>query len=151
MRRRVARGDGEAQRGPPAGGANGGEAATENAARQRDEGEAAAGPVGITVIATPASVDSELPSNLAILPSRVAVLYPGMLLPFLVSAQPWVRLLREAGSARQPIGLFLQRAPAAAVTELSAMYPLGTAANIVRLLKLPDGSLQVLLQGAARI
>ena len=74
-----------------------------------------------------------------------------MLLPFLVSAQPWVRLLSDAVSARQPIGLFLQRDPTAVVTELSALHQVGTAANIVRLLKLPDGSLQVLLLGAARI
>jgi len=107
--------------------------------------------VAISAIATPAAGEPELPSNMAILPSRVAVLYPGMLLPFLVSAQPWIQLLSEAVSARQPIGLFLQREPAAVATELSALYEVGTAANIVRLLKLPDGSLQVLLQGAARI
>ena len=93
----------------------------------------------------------ELPSNLAILPSRDAVLYPGMLLPFQVSDQQWVRLLSDAVSARQPVGLFLQRDPTADVTELAELHQIGTAANIVRLLKLPDGSLQVLLQGAARI
>jgi ATP-dependent Lon protease len=87
----------------------------------------------------------ELPSNLAILPSRDAVLYPGMLLPLQVSDPQAVRLLSEAVSARQPIGLSLQLDPQ---SELSKV---GTVANIVRLLKLPDGSLQVLLQGAARI
>ncbi|MGI9149639.1 MAG: endopeptidase La [Chloroflexota bacterium] len=102
-------------------------------------------------IAAAATGDAELPSNLAILPSRVAVLYPGMLLPFLVSDQPWVQLLSDAVSARQPIGLFLQRDPAAVVSDPAALHPVGTAANVVRLLKLPDGSLQVLLQGAARI
>ena len=132
--------------------AGGDERAPEDpAAPPASDGESAPPAIGITAIATPASADPELPSNLAILPSRVAVLYPGMLLPFLVSAQPWVRLLSDAVSARQPIGLFLQRDPAAVVTDLSALYQLGTAANIVRLLKLPDGSLQVLLQGAARI
>jgi len=87
----------------------------------------------------------ELPSNLAVLPSRDAVLYPSMLLPLQVSEHPWVQLLNEAVSVRQPVGLFLQPTPDA------QMRTVGTAANIVRLLKLPDGSLQVLLQGAARI
>jgi ATP-dependent Lon protease len=93
----------------------------------------------------------ELPPNLAILPSRDAVLYPGMLLPMQASDPQWIRLLSDAVSARQPIGLVLQRDPSAQTTDLSQLHPVGTAANIVRLLKLPDGSLQVLLQGAARI
>src|SRR6266542_3413711 len=89
--------------------------------------------------------DLELPSNVAILPSRDAVLYPGMLLPLQVGDPQAVRLLSEAVSARQPIGLFLQPEPQADLSKV------GTVANIVRLLKLPDSSLQVLLQGAARI
>ncbi len=91
------------------------------------------------------AAEPELPPNLAILPSRDAVLYPGMLLPLQITEQPWIQLLNDSVSARQPIGLFLQTAPDA------ELHKVGTAANIVRLLKLPDGSLQVLLQGAARI
>ena len=53
--------------------------------------------------------DLELPSSLAILPSRDAVLYPSMLLPMQVSQPRWVRLLSEVVSSRQPVGLFLQR------------------------------------------
>ncbi|MBV9359588.1 MAG: LON peptidase substrate-binding domain-containing protein, partial [Chloroflexi bacterium] len=96
----------------------------------------------------------ELPSDLAILPVREAVLYPGMLLPMQLSEPHWVQLLSDAASARQPIGLFLQRgaeSPAPEAVELSDLAPVGTAASMVRLLKLPDGALQVLLQGMARI
>ncbi len=96
----------------------------------------------------------ELPSDLAILPGREAVLYPGMLLPMQVSEPHWVQLLSDAASARQPIGLFLQHGaetPAPEALELANLAPVGTAASIVRLLKLPDGALQVLLQGMARI
>jgi ATP-dependent Lon protease len=93
----------------------------------------------------------ELPPNLAILPSRDAVLFPGMLLPLQTSDQQWIRLLSDAVSAHQPIGLVLQREPSTESREFSNLHEIGTAANIVRLLKLPDGSLQVLLQGAARI
>ena len=75
-----------------------------------------------------------------------------MLLPIAGAEQRWVRLLSDAVSARQPIGLFLQRdAEHAGHPDLASCTTIGTAANIVRLLKLPDGSLQVLLQGAARI
>src|SRR6266542_2378218 len=76
--------------------------------------------------------DLELPSNVAILPSRDAVLYPGMLLPLQVGDPQAVRLLSEAVSARQPIGLFLQPEPQADLSKV------GTVANIVRLPNLPD-------------
>src|SRR5919204_2666593 len=101
--------------------------------------------------ARPPDPEPELPNNVGILPSRDAVLYPGMLLPLQVSDQRWVRLLSDAASARQPIGLFLQRDPQAEAKQASDLFSIGTAANIVRLLKLPDGSLQVLLLGLARI
>jgi ATP-dependent Lon protease len=108
--------------------------------------------VMVPSLSTEAPPDLDLPSNLAILPSRDAVLYPGMLLPFQVADPQWVRLLSDAVSARQPIGLSLQRDPSAQqITSLNALHEVGTAANIVRLLKLPDSTLQVLLQGAARI
>jgi ATP-dependent Lon protease len=93
----------------------------------------------------------ELPPNLAILPSRDGVLYPGMLMPLQASDQQWVQLISDAVSSRQPIGLVLLREPTGDSGDFANLYSVGTAANIVRLLKLPDGSLQVLLQGAARI
>ena len=105
----------------------------------------------VPVIRGPARPDFELPDNLAILPSRDAVLFPGMLLPMQTSDQQWIRLLNDAVSAHQPIGLFLQREPSSEGREFSNLRQRGTAANVVRLLKLPDGSLQVLLQGVARI
>jgi ATP-dependent Lon protease len=128
-------------------------AATEPAQRTAVEQppEREAQPVVVPVLGSSAQPEIELPPELAILPSRDSVLYPGMLLPMQASDQQWVRLLSDAVSARQPIGIALLKEPAADPNSLASMYPIGTAANIVRLLKLPDGSLQVLLQGAARI
>src|SRR5438105_5743015 len=108
-------------------------------------------PIAVPVPSENETRDPDLPSNLPILPSRDAVLYPGMLLPLQATDQRWVRLLNDAVSARQPVAITLQRDPAEEVVDLSRLYPIGTAANIVRLLKLPDGSLQVLLQGLARV
>ncbi len=109
-------------------------------------------PVVIPAAVGPATPpELELPPNLAILPSRDGVLYPGMLMPLQASDQQWVQLISDAVSSRQPIGLVLLREPTADSNDFANLYPVGTAANIVRLLKLPDGSLQVLLQGASRI
>jgi ATP-dependent Lon protease len=110
--------------------------------------------VAVPTLSDPGSASGpeiDLPRNLSILPARDAVLYPGMLLPMQASDQQWVRLLSEAVSARQPIGIVLLKDPAADTSNYENLHRIGTAANIVRLLKLPDGSLQVLLQGSARI
>jgi ATP-dependent Lon protease len=111
-------------------------------------------PIVVPTLSTPADASSneiDLPRNLAILPARDAVLYPGMLMPMQASDQQWVRLLSDAVSARQPIGIVLLKDASADTSHYENLHSVGTAANIVRLLKLPDGSLQVLLQGAARI
>jgi ATP-dependent Lon protease len=107
--------------------------------------------VVVPVLGASAPPEIDLPNNLAILPSRDAVLYPGMLLPMQASEQQWVRLLSDAVSNRQPVGIALLREPEADPHLFASLNEIGTAANIVRLLKLPDGSLQVLLQGTARI
>jgi ATP-dependent Lon protease len=103
------------------------------------------------VLSPDTQAELELPRNIALLPSPDSVLYPGMLLPMQVADPRWVRLLSDAVSDRQPIGLFLQRQGRAEISSAADVYEIGTAAAIVRLLKLPDGGLQVLLQGAARI
>ncbi len=117
---------------------------------QTEEPAPPAPPV-VPVLEAPPPPELDLPPNLAILPSRDAVLYPGMLLPMQASDPKWIQLLSDAVSARQPVGLVLQRDPSADVGDLDHVHAIGTAANIVRLLKLPDGSLQVLLQGIARM
>ncbi len=100
---------------------------------------------------TDSTPEIELPASLVILPSRDAVLYPGMLLPLQVSDERWVRAIGDAASAREPVGLFLQKQPEVEKPRLDDLHRVGTAANVVRLLKLPDGSLQVLMQGTARV
>ena len=122
-----------------------------NTSDQMPEAQKPAEPSTASPIEQAPGPEADLPSNLAILPSRDAVLYPGMLLPMQASEERWIRLLSDAVSVRQPIGLVLQHDQTADFKELSDVHPIGTAANVVRLLKLPDGSLQVLLQGVARI
>src|SRR6185312_10096719 len=70
-------------------------------------------PVIVPTLTAGTQPEIELPTNLAILPSRDAVLYPGMLLPMQASDQQWVRLLSDAVSARQPIALVLLKEPQA--------------------------------------
>ena len=103
----------------------------------------------VPIVGATSEQELDLPSNLAILPSRDAVLYPGMLLAA-AGDRAAVGAAAQRGGLGPPAGravLCASRPPRPA----ARTAPIGTAANIVRLLKLPDGSLQVLLQGAARI
>src|SRR5438094_9020145 len=83
--------------------------------------------------------ENPIPERLAVLPSKDAVVYPFMLLPLAVAEERWARLISDAASERRPLGLFLQKTP----TDLpgpDALYTVSTAANLVRLLKQPDGT-----------
>src|SRR5439155_26824613 len=94
--------------------------------------------------------ESPIPERLAVLPSKDAVLYPFMLLPLAVADERWARLIGDAAGEHKPLGLFLQKNPTDSPGP-NDLYEVGTAANLVRMLKQPDGSVQVLLQGIARI
>src|SRR5205823_4242647 len=67
-----------------------------------------------------------------------------------VADERWARLIGDAAGEHKPLGLFLQKNPTDSPGP-DDLYEVGTAANLVRMLKQPDGSVQVLLQGIARI
>jgi ATP-dependent Lon protease len=92
----------------------------------------------------------DIPEVLPILPINNAVLFPGMFLPLVVSGDAWVRLVDEAALSTKMIGVF-RRVQAGEEFEPSMLAPTGTAAMIVRMMRLPQGGVQLLLQGQARI
>jgi ATP-dependent Lon protease len=92
----------------------------------------------------------EIPELLPILPIDNAVLFPGMFLPLVVSGEAWVRLVDEAALTTKLIGVFRRTRPGDGFDPL-ALARTGTAALIVRMLRLPHGAVQILLQGQARI
>lgn len=89
------------------------------------------------------------PMILPILPLSDAVLFPNMLMPLLVQNETWIRLIDEAALANKLLGVFWRAEPAETFS-LDHLRPVGAVAVIVRLARLPDGRLQVLLQGQAR-
>jgi ATP-dependent Lon protease len=92
----------------------------------------------------------DIPEVLPILPINNAVLFPGMFLPLVVSGDAWVRLVDEAALSTKMIGVF-RRVQAGEEFEPSMLASTGTAAMIVRMMRLPQGGVQLLLQGQARI
>jgi ATP-dependent Lon protease len=92
----------------------------------------------------------EIPESLPILALPNGVLFPGALLPLAVAGEPWVRLIDEAALGSRVIGVFWRSAAGEGFDPL-ALARTGCAAQIVRLVRQPDDSVQVLLQGLARI
>ncbi|WP_322512163.1 endopeptidase La [Chloroflexus sp.] len=101
-------------------------------------------------IATPRPATPEIPEVLPVLPINNAVLFPGMFLPLVVSGDAWVRLVDEAALSTKVIGVF-RRVQAGEEFDPAMLAPTGTAALIVRMMRLPQGGVQLLLQGQARI
>ncbi len=91
-----------------------------------------------------------LPGELAVLPARDGVLFPGMTMPAAIVGEPWVQLLDEAATQGAPVAIVAQVQPDGG-PQPSNLYRIGTAARIAALRRLPNGAVQVLLQGIARI
>ncbi len=91
-----------------------------------------------------------LPGELAVLPARDGVLFPGMTMPAAIVGEPWVQLLDEAATQGAPVAIVAQVQPDGG-PQPSNLYRVGTAARIAALRRLPNGAVQVLLQGIARI
>src|SRR5581483_5077643 len=91
-----------------------------------------------------------IPEVLPLLPIDNAVMFPGMLLPLAVSGDSWVKLIDDAALGNKIIGVFWRRQGGENFDPL-ALACTGVAALIVRLLRLPDGGIQLLLQGQVRI
>ena len=93
----------------------------------------------------------QVPEELAVLPSPEVVLFPYMLLPIPVTDQRLVRMIDDVvAGERKILGLFALREPDKGPTPEN-LYKVGTAAGIAKMLRMPDGGVQVLLQGIARI
>ena len=91
-----------------------------------------------------------LPEVLPLLPIDNAVLFPSMLLPLIISGDPWIKLVDDTALESKMIGVFWRKQPTDSFDPLT-LGSTGTAAQIMRLLRLPDGGVQLLLQGQARI
>src|SRR4051812_36529673 len=95
----------------------------------------------------PLSVPDELP----ILPLRDTVLFPNSFMPLAVARESSVRLIDEAISGGKLIGVFTQRDASVEEPQQSDLYAVGTASHILKMFKLPDGSLRLIVQGLSRL
>jgi len=89
-----------------------------------------------------------IPEELPILSHSEATVYPSLIVPLGTAEEKVIKLIDEAAAGDKVVGFFAQRPDSKEATDL---YSVGTAALIIRMFKLPDGSVQVFLQGLSRI
>jgi len=89
-------------------------------------------------------------SNVPVLPLRDVVVYPFMVIPLFVGREKSIRALDAAMADNKQILLVAQRSADTDDPKPSDLYDVGTLANILQLLKLPDGTVKVLVEGSQR-
>src|ERR1700755_3687481 len=106
----------------------------------------------ITVSLEPVEPDPKLqiPEELPLLPLRDIVIYPFMIVPLFVSREKSIRAVDEALGENRMILLASQKDLDKEEPTAEDLYAVGTAAVIMRMLKLPDGRIRILVQGLAR-
>jgi ATP-dependent Lon protease len=92
----------------------------------------------------------QIPSDLPVLPLRDIVIYPFMIVPLFVSREKSIRAVDEALGENRMILLASQRDLDKEEPAGEDLYDVGTVAVIMRMLKLPDGRIRILVQGLAR-
>jgi len=92
-----------------------------------------------------------VPPEMPVLPLRDTVLFPQAFMPLAVARESSVRLIDEAVASGQTIAVFAQREAGEDEPAQKDLHPIGTASQIHKMFKLPDGSLRIIVQGLARV
>ncbi|MCT4672469.1 MAG: endopeptidase La [Prolixibacteraceae bacterium] len=91
-----------------------------------------------------------MPDALPILPLRNTVLFPGVVMPITVGRQKSLQLIREAYADNKLIGTIAQKEGRVENPTKDDLYQIGTMAEILKILEMPDGSTSVVIQGKRR-
>ena len=94
--------------------------------------------------------NEELPEEVAILPLRNTVLFPGVVIPITAGRDKSIQLIKDANKSNKIIGVVAQKDQNIENPSPADLYSLGTVAQILRVLKMPDGNTTVIIQGKRR-
>jgi ATP-dependent Lon protease len=89
--------------------------------------------------------------DLPVLPLRDVVVFPHMVIPLFVGRDKSMRALEQAMEADKRILLLAQKSAETDDPAAADLYTIGTLAQVLQLLKLPDGTIKVLVEGTARV
>lgn len=94
--------------------------------------------------------NEETPEELPVLPIRNNVLFPGVVIPITVGRDKSIKLINDAYRAKTAIGVVAQKKQDIEVPGFEDLNRIGTIAQVMRVLKMPDGSTTVIIQGKKR-
>jgi ATP-dependent Lon protease len=95
-------------------------------------------------------VKGEMPGSVPVLPLRDVVVYPHMVIPLFVGREKSIKALDAAMADNKQILLIAQKSADVDDPQAGDIYEIGTLASILQLLKLPDGTVKVLVEGGER-
>ena len=95
--------------------------------------------------------DVELPSELPVLPLKDTVVFPDSVLPLAIGQERSVRLVDDAVAGNRLLALVAAKDPEVEQPGWDDLYEIGTAAVVQKMIRVPDGSLRILVQGIRRI
>src|SRR6266404_4513936 len=90
------------------------------------------------------------PTSLPLLPLRDVVVFPHMVIPLFVGRPKSIKALDMAMDAGKHILLVAQKSAAKDDPAADDLYPIGSIATVLQMLKLPDGTVKVLVEGTHR-
>ncbi|WP_223550481.1 endopeptidase La [Aestuariivivens sp. NBU2969] len=94
--------------------------------------------------------NEDLPETLPILSLRNTVLFPGVVIPITAGRDKSIKLINDANKGSKVIGVVAQKEESVENPNAKEIYETGTVARILRVLKMPDGNVTVIIQGKKR-
>ena len=104
-----------------------------------------------TASADPRNAGAPVPDQVPILPLRDTVLFPQSALPLGAGRESSVRLLEDVVRGNRLIGVFTQRDASTEDPQEADLHRIGTLATVHKILKQPDGTVRLVVQGLHRI
>ena len=89
----------------------------------------------------------EIPAEIALLPLRNTVLFPGVVLPITVGRDKSIKAVNDAYKGDKLIGVVAQKDSNVEDPAVKDLEHIGTVAKIVKLIKMPDGGTTIIIQG----
>jgi ATP-dependent Lon protease len=98
-----------------------------------------------------AAAEPEIPTLLPVLPLKETVVFPESMAPLAIGQERSVRLIDDVVAGDRMLALMTVRDPDVEVPAWDDLYTVGTAALIHKMIKVPDGTLRILVQGLGRV
>ncbi len=95
-------------------------------------------------------IDAQLPEELPVMALRNAVLFPGVVIPITVGRNKTIRLVKDAYKKGMDIGVITQRDAKVEDPRQDDLFEIGTIAQVMKTLEMPDGNTTVIIQGKRR-